>query len=361
MRVENHFPQSLETLSGHPLASKDFFNLLEKSEVVGGDSGWHPLYFNLDDSILPSFIKTHSYGEYIFDWAWAEFYQKYQVPYYPKLVHCLPFTPIQAPKVWGSNQEELMKRAFQFYQSQEVLSGEHYLFTNQNENQILRGLGFEIMETVQFHWKNIWNHFGDYLESLTKNRKTMIKKERKKVASYDLTIKHLQGEDLTDSVMKRVYALYLTTIDKKNSMAYLNESFFVRATEFLKEKLLVVAAFKSDEMIAMSLFIKGEKTLYGRYWGIDPALEADYPLLHFELCYYRGMDECFLNHFDYFEAGAQGEQKLWRGFSPVTITSAHHLRLKSLFEPVVHYIKEQNKRNQELISHYQTLLPFKPS
>lgn len=360
--MEKSYPKILgkETYSINPFSSPKFFNLLEDSNLLQDETGWIPLYFTHDDSILPSFIKFHSYGEYIFDWAWADFYKRVGINYYPKLTHTTPFTPVNAEKFHGTNKKELAKKSFDFYQAHPEISSEHYLFINKEETEILEDLGFSIMKTIQYHFKNKWSSFDDFLSDLKPGRRKMIKKERKKCNQYsDITIGFLKTEDITNDVLEQIYKLYISTIIKKYSQAYLNEDFFKGLVSAFGDNLKVCVAKKDNEIIAMSLFLKSDEVLYGRYWGIKPEYEKDYSFLHFELCYYQGMEYVMQNSMSLFEAGAQGEQKLWRGFTPIEILSAHHIRIPKLFEPIINYIEEQNSRTEEEIKRLKTYLPFK--
>lgn len=344
----------------NPFIDGRFKELLEKSQSIGQNTGWIDSPLN-DGDYLHRYVKTHSYGEYIFDWSWADFYQRYGVQYYPKIVHAIPFTPVNAPKLIGADKNEQLQLAvdsFEEYQSKQVFSGEHYLFINQDEADILSSIGFEIMETHQYHWLNTWESFEHFLDTLKKGRRKMIKKERRKIAEYGIEIRTYQGNQC-HNIMTLVYDLYLATISKKNAHAYLQRGFFELLPNFMEEGLIInIASFK-NEKIAMSIFIESDDTLYGRYWGILPKYENEFPALHFEMCYYQGMQRCFEKGHHLFEAGAQGEHKLWRGFHPVKILSAHHLRHADFFPPIKEYIREQNKENYLRIEHLKQFLPYK--
>ena len=358
MNVQHrHYPQS-KRLSSSPFSNYKFYNHLEESNLLTEDTGWEPLYFEIDSHILPSFIKTHSYGEYIFDWDWANFYQRIGMNYYPKLLHSTPFTPVNAPKFHHQNQKELAQMSFDFYQENN-LSGEHYLFISIDEAKILKDLGFSVMKTIQYHFYNQWRSFDHFLDSLKTSRKKMIKKERKKCLNFDVTINWLLKEDCSDNVLNRLYQLYLSTIKKKNSYAYLNDQFFKGLKKFLNEEAEILIAKVDNSIIAMSIFFKSNTTLYGRYWGIDSDYAEEFKLLHFEMCYYKGIDYIIDNQMSLFEAGAQGEQKLWRGFSPVEILSAHHIKDAQAFNLIKDYIKKQSLKTEEEIKKLKQFLPYK--
>jgi predicted N-acyltransferase len=345
----------------NPFIDGRFFKLLKDSNSTGENTGWMPQHIYQDNAQLTGFLKTHSYGEYIFDWAWADFYHKYQIPYYPKLIHAIPFTPVNAPKLianTSSQMQQLAEQSFENYQQTHALSGEHYLFINELEASLLETLDFKMMKTLQYHWRNRWESFNHFLDTLSKNRRKMIKKERKKIAESELEIKTYTGKEAQE-IMPDVFNLYLTTISKKKAYAYLTQDFFKLIPQYLEENLVIYMASLDGKNMAMSIFIESDDTLYGRYWGILPEYQETYPGLHFEMCYYLGMERCFMRGMKLFEAGAQGEHKLWRGFEPVEILSAHHLKIKELFNPVKEYIDEQNRENSLRIEHLKTYLPYR--
>lgn len=355
----NFFPESTFE-NDHPLLTGSFFKLLETSGSVSINTGWAAQHISNNQSILPGYIKNHSYGEYIFDWSWAEFYDHHGLNYYPKLVHAIPYTPVNANKVLGNPKDfkDLSQASFDRYKELN-LSSEHYLFIDQIEANILKSNGFSIQETIQFHFHNIYTDFQSYLDHLKKNRRKSIKKERTKINSYNLEIKQLTGEELTPDILSKFYSLYLATIYKKSSYAYLSKEFFLQLSQKLNEKTLLICAYKDDLPIAMSLFFYGENSLYGRYWGILPEFENKYPLLHFELCYYQGIEFCIKNDLALFEAGAQGEQKLFRGFRPTKILSAHHINNNQCFSVIKKAILEQNNHTDDQIEYLNRYLPLK--
>lgn len=358
MKIVDQFPIDHHFEHEHPLTSGSFHKLLEASQSVGVNTGWNPFHLLTNDCILPGYIKEHSYGEYIFDWSWANTYHKYGVPYYPKLIHALPFTPINAPKLMGNASTDLFEISFHNYLHQEGITGEHYLFVSKQESKQLQNLGFIEMKSIQYHFKNEWDKFDDFLSTLKTSRRKMIKKERKKINQYKLSIEFKTGQSLNEELLKDIYLLYLSTIDKKQSHAYLTENFFCFLPNFLRDETLIITASKDDELIAMALFFVGQKALYGRYWGIKPNYRENFPLLHFEMCYYLGMEYCMQKKIPLFEAGAQGEQKLWRGFRPVEIYSAHHIRLKPFFEAIKKHVEIENKHIEESIKELTQLLPY---
>lgn len=341
----------------HPFSNVDFINVMETSGSVGSKTGWIPNHIHHKDSTLPTYIKFHSYGEYIFDWSWAQFYQVNGLNYYPKLIHAIPFTPVNAPKVIGDSNcfEVLAKKSFEFYQNSN-LSSEHYLFINDEEEKVLKNLSFEIKLTHQYHFYNEYSSFDEFLTSLKKNKRKNIKKERLAISNNELDIKKYTGQEISNQMLEDFYLLYLSTTSKKSAYSYLTKNFFASLN---KEDLLLICASKSNKNIAMSLFFVGKNALYGRYWGVLPEHELSYPYLHFELCYYQGIDYCIENNISLFEAGAQGEHKLLRGFKPVIIKSAHHIKIPQCFEIIKEDVKRNNQQTLEEIKALNEYLPFK--
>lgn len=343
--------------TSHPLANESFIKSLESTLCVSRQSGWTPQHFNTKSAILPSYIKSHSYGEYIFDWNWAQFYESNQLNYYPKLLHAIPFTPVNAPKLIGNKNDfqDLANQSFLFYQK-ENLSSEHYLFINEGEEKVLNDLGFAIKLSHQYHFYNDYQSFEHFLSELKKNKRKNIKRERKAIESSELEIRRFVGSSITSHQLDTLYQLYLCTIQKKQSYPYLNRAFF---QSLIDQNILIVSANKGTQTIAMALFFYGSNTLYGRNWGILPQFENQYPFLHFELCYYQGIEFCIQQNLKVFEAGAQGEHKLLRGFKPVIIKSAHHIKIPQCFEIIKQDIAAQNRETKQLTHYLNSFLPFK--
>ncbi|MCO4755743.1 MAG: GNAT family N-acetyltransferase, partial [Bacteriovoracaceae bacterium] len=322
-----------------------------------------PVYFLaiVDDIVvgmLPTYIKSDSFGEFIFDWAWADLYQRNNLPYYPKLVCALPFSPVNVSKLLVTKPEykEALLNAYDgFLKQNKALSSSHFLFATGDEAKYLNNHGHFTRKSIQYHFTVEQNNFEDFLQTLKARKRKQVKKERQFIKDSNLEIKVL--ESLTDDEVSKVYELYLTTIDKKYSQAYLNEDFFKLMQAYMSENTVVIAAYREGVMIAMSYFLKSDSTLYGRYWGVSPHEEIQY--LHFELCYYQGIEYCMKHNLSLFEAGAQGEQKLLRGFRPVEILSAHKLTLEPVHEAIEHHVKTENAYICEQLKELKSYLPFK--
>lgn len=341
----------------NPFESHSFFQALKESGATDEKMGHREKLFKKDESYLYGFIKEHSYGEYIFDWGWAQAYERYGLAYYPKLIHYTPYTPVNAHKFIGEKKRELMEQAWEFYQ-QETVSSHHYLFIQPEEVELLEEK-YLIRDSLQYHFHNEFDSFEDYLEKLNKNKRKTIKKERAQVEKHGLEIKRQLINELSDEEIREIYHFYLTTVAKKNAFAYLRSETFLAFKKYLPKQTMVIRAFQDEELMGMSLFFISEEAIYGRYWGCHPCFERSF--LHFELCYYQGIDYVIENNIPLFEAGAQGEQKLIRGFKPVIIKSAHHLKHPEMHQAVRNFIEEERQYLKIEFEKCVSLLPFKKS
>jgi predicted N-acyltransferase len=335
------------TENGNPFVSYEFFDALEKGKCIGSQSGWHPLYFTWHNEILSCalvvYIKTDSYGEFIFDWDWARAYQQYGMNYYPKLTVAIPYSPISAPKILGDlkvAKEQLLPALWEFYQKENV-TGLHFLFTSPKEGELLDDLGLVERDSYQFHWyRKDEQNFNDYLKSLSKNRRKTIKRERRDLAAVEnLSFKTLTGTNLSQDKLDFFYDCYLNTIDKKWSQAYLSKEFFRTFWNNKGERVYLIVAEEEGLPIACALYFASNTTLYGRYWGC----QKDIPFLHFELCIYRGIELTLSLNLQKFEAGAQGDHKRIRGFKPIFTKSWHHLKNPSFHGAIKDFVEKERQ------------------
>lgn len=343
----------------NPFLSFDFFHALVQSQSIGKHAGWDPLIFsNRDQSgLLYTFQKNHSYGEYIFDWGWAQAYEKHGLAYYPKLVSMTPFTPVTTSPflmpIFDENKAtELLKQYEETYLSGPY-SSSHFLFIDPREKDFFSQNRYMIRESMQYHFFNEnYADFDAYLNHMKSRKAKVIRKER---IIENVRIKQFTGDQILPEHALRLYQFYLLTIDKKNSYDYLNENFFKLIFDSMKANILYVEAYQNEQPIAGSLFFFDEFKIYGRYWGSTLFVEN----LHFEMCYYQGIDFCLKNKLRVFEAGAQGEHKIARGFRPTVVYSAHKIKHPGFHSAIDQFIKQEKIQIHEGIKILSEGLPFR--
>jgi uncharacterized protein len=342
-----------------PFADWEFFHCLEQSGSIGATQGQVPIYFTLWQAeqlvaAAPLFLKEHSYGEFIFDWSWAEAAQRAGIDYYPKLVGYTPFTPASSHKLLGKHSQELLE-ALQRFAGSAPAHSLHFLFTQATEQAALTP-PLLARQSYQYHWHNDnYTSFGDFLTGLKSRKAKQFKKERQ--ALQHLEIEQLGADQLTAEDGKAFYPFYLQTIEEKGSIPYLTPHFFELLFEKMRHRLLLVRARENGKVIAEALYLFKGKRLFGRYWG--SLRHIDY--LHFELAYYQGMEFAIQNQLAVFEAGAQGEHKLLRGFRPVPIFSAHHFNHPGLQAAVRQFLIQERPMVEQQMQKLATHLPFKSS
>jgi predicted N-acyltransferase len=341
----------------NPFLNYEFLNALLESKSIGEQSGWTPAIQKNQEGLILSFIKDHSYGEYIFDWSWAEAFEKHGIPYYPKLTSMLPFTPVTTQHFLlkdfsESKAMDLLKEHDHFFMKN-YFSSSHFLFLPKNEINIFRKCDYLIRESIQYHFHNPgYTDFEGFLGQLKNKKAKNIRHERQ---FPNLSIAKYTGDELIPEHANRMYQFYIATIVNKNSFNYLNEKFFELIFRDMKKNILYVEASLEDEVIAGSLFFYDEKTLYGRYWGSSTFVEN----LHFELCYYQGIDFCIQKKLELFEAGAQGEHKIARGFRPIKTYSAHKIKHPGFQAAIANFIEEEKKQVDISIARLSEYLPFR--
>ena len=355
-------------------ADHRFLLALEDSGSLGERTGWFPVYLLLKrhariEAALPLFVKNNSYGEFIFDWSWASAAARAGLPYYPKLTAAIPFTPATGPKFLthpdanAVEVRELLLAGARELKREAQATSLHFLFTTEEETKALKSQGLIDRHTYQYHWKNEggWKTFDDFLQALRSKRRNEIRRERNEVAKANLRIETLTGSQLTEKHARQMYGFYASTTDKMGAPAYLTSEFFELLFERMPENLLLVLAYDpdgplpTDEPVAGALSLYSGQTLYGRNWGCH----ADYRQLHFELCYYRGIDWALANGVTLFEAGAQGEHKFNRGFQPSLTYSAHEIDDEDLRRAVHRSVEHEKRSTAELFSEYKAHDPFK--
>jgi len=348
--------------SSSPFVNYQFFKALENSQSVCSKTGWQPhhlLWSNSNNvcAILPMYIKQHSWGEYVFDWAWADAYQKHNEPYYPKLVATIPFTPISTTKLLASEVE--LSQVFSVLTEhclEHNINSWHILYAKEVQKQSLRVNNVFHRNTVQFHWFNRQYHdFSDFLSTFTARKRKNVNKERLSIAQQNIKVRRILGKDITPEELSFFYLTYQLTYIKRGHSPHLTADFFASILKSLANNILLVIASIDDCDIACAWFFFDEQQLYGRYWGCTQTHNN----LHFELCYYQGIEFCIEQKLRTFNPGAQGEHKIQRGFEPVLTHSYHWIKHLGFRAAIQQFCQQEQQQMQRYLTHCQQFLPFK--
>ena len=363
-------PESWNRLIGDafPFAEYDYLLALEEGQCVGIEPGWEPRYLTLWEgkqlqAACYLYRKTNSNGEYIFDWDWANAYQRYGQRYFPKLTSAVPFTPATGPKLLvaadASNPRELQRQllasALELAQ-QEGCSSLHFLFIPAEEREIYEAAGLLLRHSFQFHWQNQgYVSFEDFLSRLRSKRRKEILRERRQVQEQGLEVILLRGEEIEPKLCRVMYDFYLTTIDRKWAMPYLSYEFFQYIFTHFRDQLVLALARKQGRWVAGTINYHKGPHLFGRYWGC----RQDFRSLHFELCYYRLIEYAIEQGVQRFEAGAQGAHKIQRGFLPNLTYSAHWIAHPAFHRAIGEFIEEEKRSIQSNIEENPELSPYR--
>ena len=334
-----------------PFLRHEFLSTLEEAACVGSKTGWQIAHLALYRSkkligAMPLYLKLHSYGEFVFDWSWAQAYEQQGMQYYPKALCAIPFTPVQgsrilfAPLENKSQVQEQLIAGLKTLLMQNKLSSAHVLFPLGEQTQAMVDQGFMLRDSVQFHWHNHqFVSFEQFLSTLTMKRRKNIRQEREKVSREGISFRHIPGQSATDQDWEFFYQCYANTYMEHHSSPYLNQDFFKLLCSRMPENLHLIVAQRGSSPIAASLLFvdAASSTAYGRYWG---ALEH-IPCLHFETAYYQAIEYCIEQKIETFEGGAQGEHKMARGFLPTTIQSAHFIVDPQFSKAVKHFLERE--------------------
>ena len=356
-------------LSGdaYPFLRHEFLLALEQSGSVCEQTGWTPAHLLVLDkdelvAFMPLYLKQHSWGEYVFDQQWAQAYQQQGLDYYPKWLTAIPLTPCQGarlvikaaidPLVVTETLLTFIKRLSE----QRGISSWHCLFPDPQQAEQLRSLGLSIREGVQFHWFNRdYRDFNDFLQTLSASKRKMLKRERRRASEQGISLLRINGADVSDLQWQVFFDFYTMTYLKRGTQPYLNLAFFQQIAATMSEQLLLILAVKDDKYVGAALSFVGSDTLYGRYWGCY----EEYNSLHFEACYYQGLDYCIEKGLKRFDSGAQGEHKISRGFEPITTYSAHWLKDARFATAIGQFLAREQKAMQLYKQDAATYLPFK--
>jgi predicted N-acyltransferase len=352
-----------ELAGGNPTVSHAFLDALHATGCAAPRSGWHPQYLTLWtgerlEGAVPLYAKSHSFGEYVFDWAWADAYERNAIPYYPKLLCAVPFTPATGPRMLADSQETRTKLAHALVDLARAsgLSSLHVLFPAPGDAQALRACGLLERSGVQFHWRNAgYRDFEDFLGALSHDKRKKIRQERKRVGESGVVLRRLTGRDAGDKDWDFFTSCYRRTYREHRSTPYLTREFFGEIARRMPDNLLLVIAERDGKPIAAALDVFGPAALYGRYWGSVEHV----PGLHFEACYYQALEFCIERGIGLFEGGAQGEHKHARGFLPEFTRSFHWLAHPAFNRAVDEFLSREGEHISAYMDELEERTPFR--
>jgi len=353
-----------DSLTGnHPALRHAFLHALHETGCATPETGWTPCYLLLWRerqlaAAMPLYLKTHSYGEYVFDWAWADAYQRHRLAYYPKLLCAVPFTPLTGPRILGASTADrtrLLRAALDLARD-EQRSSLHVLFPDEAEAKELADHGLLLRRTVQFHWVNQgYTDFDGFLAAMNHEKRKKIRQERRKLREYGVRFERLRGDQATTREWAFFYDCYRDTYRQHGGSPYLSRGFFARIGQTMPEQVLLMIGYRGETPLCAALYLVGGSRLHGRYWGTEQFV----PGLHFEACYYQAIEYCIANGIATFEGGAQGEHKLARGLEPVTTFSTHWLAHPAFAHAVEGFLLRESKGVEAYLDELSERVPFK--
>lgn len=356
---------------GNPFLRHAFLSSLEDSGSADADSGWRPRHLLLERAgepvaAMPLYLKAHSYGEFVFDWGWAEAWSRHGLAYYPKLLTAVPFCPSVGPRVGIGADEDLAAVTGSLWAalSEEIEARQHsswhLLFADESTRTPWMDVDDAALlerQDVQFHFLNPgFEHFDDFLGSLRSKRRKNVRKERRRVAAQDVHLERQVGNEISDADWNAFYRCYVSTFLKRSGHGgYLTREFFTLLRERLPDQLMLVVARREGQVIAGALFLFDEARLYGRWWGALGHVDC----LHFETCFYQGIEFAIERGLSVFDPGTQGEHKLLRGFEPVTTRSLHYIRDPRFRAAIADFLDRERDHVAAYGENAAELLPFR--
>ena len=350
--------------SEYPFLRHEFLTAAETSGSAAPQSGWIPRHIGMHDSsgrmvaAMPLYEKSHSWGEFVFDWSWAQAYERAGLDYYPKLVSTVPFTPAPSPRLLTRHRElhaPLLETA-QTLANEGGYSSLHILFPQTSELASLETSGLKIRKDCQFHWYNqSYSSFDEFLSGFSASKRKKVRRDRRHVAEQGISFRRVHGKEADAAIWRDVYELINISFLRRGSLPYFSLDFFLEVSERLPDNILIIIAEKSGSPIGAAVFYDTTQVLYGRYWGAD----ANYNALHFETCYYQGIDYCIDRGIRRFEPGTQGEHKISRGFVPVNTWSAHWLAQPEFSDAIGQFLTEESRHVDHYIDVVNEHTPYK--
>ncbi|HEY1991992.1 MAG TPA: GNAT family N-acetyltransferase [Gammaproteobacteria bacterium] len=366
--IDDISPAEWDSLAAeNPFLRHAFLAALEHSGSACAETGWLPVHVSCRDDqdrligALPLYLKSHSYGEFVFDWAWADAYQRHGLRYYPKLVSAVPFSPVPGARLLSAPRADrtaviaaLMGHT-RLLADQFKASSIHCLFPSEAELPDWTEAGFLTRRDTQFHWHNRgYLDFEDFLREFTAEKRKKVHRERRRIAEAGIEMRMLAGGELDASLMAALYRFYLATYEKRGRTAYLTQAFFEELRRTMPEALRVCFAFLGKEPVAAAICLQGGDTLYGRHWGS----EQEFHSLHFEACYYQGIEHCIRSGLRHFNPGTQGEHKISRGFEPTYTWSVHWLARPEFQAAIDEYLQREQHHVAAYLRETEAHLPF---
>jgi predicted N-acyltransferase len=351
----------------NPFLAHEFLSALERHDCVGERFGWLPqhLLAYANDKLVgavPLYLKNNSYGEFVFDWSWADAYQRAGLRYYPKAVVAIPYTPATGPRLLmdpacdtAQVSTLLIDGALEL--SRELqLSSLHWLFTDAADTARLQSHGLLLRKGVQFHWHNQgYRDFQDFLDTFTAEKRKKLKRERRRVIEQDIELRVVHGHEASEEQWQIAHAFYASTFDRKSGMATLSLDFFREIGRTIGDRVVLVFALAAGQPVACAINLRGSDAMYGRHWGCS----EEYHSLHFEACYYQGIEYCIRHGLTLFEPGAQGEHKISRGFMPTATWSAHWIADERFRVALADYVQREEHAMTDYADELHEHLPYR--
>ncbi len=349
----------------NPFIRHEFLAALEHHGCVGESLGWIPCHLALFDgeeliAALPLYEKHNSYGELVFDHPWAAAFQRSRLPYYPKLVSAIPYTPVTGPRLITlaplAEVQPLFQRALLQMLHEGGYSSAHLLFQSEEEHQLWQMERFFPRRDVQFHWSNAgYTSFDEFLAALTHKKRKNIRQERQRVAQAGISFRILHGHESSEADWHHFTRFYLRTFEEKWSLPTLNFGFFCEIAATMGSQVILILAEQQQQPIAGALLFRDQERLYGRHWGTVEPLDA----LHFETCYYQGIEYAIAHQLQQFEPGAQGEHKLARGFLPTLTRSSHYIADERFLLPIEQWANQERSAVASYCAELMERSPFR--
>lgn len=354
--------------SANPLVRHEYLLALHASGSAVDDTGWTPQFLVVESAgelvaACPLYLKTHSYGEYVFDWAWADAYERHGLRYYPKLLDAVPFTPVPGPRLLARDlaARTVLLQAMQQIAQDAGLSSAHLLFIDDADREAARQAGWMLRSTVQFHWLNRtpepYADFADFLAHLQREKRKKIQQERRRVVEAGVSFTALESDAITSADWDFFYRCYTLTYRAHHSSPYLKRDFFARMATTMSRHWLMFVAWRDGQRVAASLIAidPDRRNAFGRYWGAVEPISC----LHFEACYYQPLAWCIAHGYSRFEGGAQGEHKMARGLMPVPTHSAHWLAHPQFARAVADFLEREGAGVESYLDELNERRPFK--